>query len=345
MDSGHLPTMESPERPESPESELTLLATDPDSDQLMVNAEVNVVPGSPTRDELMAELRHLELRQRHAALDQRLLDIEHNLEQIVGQIRRSAIRQNTPVAAQLLAEADAAARRSRRILDESRRAMEMVDVQIPRLRQLIEAGAADTEVVPEDAVALVDQPMDHRHILDIPLPRESPPDRECVACLQNAPFDRTTTLECHHIHCDDCLTTNVRLALGSAPFTPARCCGVISTDLIVRKNILTEDEGNTYIHKLEELTNPKPKIYCFECGTVISAVDRKMRAAECQNCARKTCQQCKSKSHFGPCDAEKLKEARESDEYINQMAESKGWKRCPGCLNIIAKSGGCNHVV
>ncbi|RYP66875.1 hypothetical protein DL769_005907 [Monosporascus sp. CRB-8-3] len=168
--------------------------------------------------------------------------------------------------------------------------------------------------------------------------------KDCTACLDSFPPGDMVRLDCGHAHCLACLEANARSSLNTQPFTPAKCCRVIPTDSFRQLTALTEDEVKTYIAKVEELTSTQQKLYCFDCAAYIPSSSRKKRSGECERCGKKTCKACLEKSHFGPCDREKLTETRQGEENVYRLAESKGWKKCPNCLNIVQKGGGCNHM-
>ncbi|RYO90489.1 hypothetical protein DL762_002624 [Monosporascus cannonballus] len=171
-----------------------------------------------------------------------------------------------------------------------------------------------------------------------------PAKADCTACLDSFPPRDMVRLDCGHAHCPACLEANARSSLNTQPFTPAKCCRVIPTDSFRHLPALTEDEVKTYIAKVEELTSTQQKLYCFDCAAFIPSSSRKKRSGECERCGKKTCKACLGKSHFGPCDREKLTETRKGEENVYRLAESKGWKKCPNCLNIVQKGGGCNHM-
>ncbi|KAI0553482.1 hypothetical protein F4679DRAFT_599648 [Xylaria curta] len=95
---------------------------------------------------------------------------------------------------------------------------------------------------------------------------------------------------------------------------------------------------------MEELTNPRIKLYCWGCAAYIPNSRRTKRIGDCSACGKRTCKTCRAKSHFGACDKTKIQADGEAENNVYLLAESNGWKRCPNCLNLIQKSGGCNHM-
>ncbi|KAI8628215.1 hypothetical protein F5Y19DRAFT_145224 [Xylariaceae sp. FL1651] len=168
----------------------------------------------------------------------------------------------------------------------------------------------------------------------------------CVVCEDEFLRKNLYRTMCNHWHCIKCLKANAFVALTSNPFTPAKCCQVIPTESLHQIGALSTDEFKQYEAKMEELTNPRRKLYCWgeDCGAFIPLDNRKRRVGECAKCERRTCKVCRAKSHFGACDKAKLLEVKEGEEEIYRLAEAKGWKRCPNCLNMVQKDGGCNHM-
>ncbi|KAI0593462.1 hypothetical protein F4775DRAFT_586794 [Biscogniauxia sp. FL1348] len=173
-----------------------------------------------------------------------------------------------------------------------------------------------------------------------------PANVECTICLDSFPASSIKRLTCGHSHCHGCIKLNARVALDSTPFSPAKCCHVIPRELLQRAEAFTDDEAKRYSNRMEELTNPHYKLYCWVsgCGAFIPAANQKKRVGECTECGKRTCKVCRQKSHFGACDQGKLQEQQNSEDLVYKLAENKGWKRCPNCLNIVQKHGGCNHM-
>lgn len=168
----------------------------------------------------------------------------------------------------------------------------------------------------------------------------------CQLCGEPAAKVATILLDCGHRHCTECLRRNATIALATNPFRPAKCCHVIPKETLERARALQAAELTSYDHKMEELTNPHRRIYCSnpDCGLFIPSANHGRRAAHCPNCGKRTCMSCDQKSHWGPCSRKLLRERRESENAVLKLAESKGWKRCPSCLNIVQKSEGCNNM-
>ncbi|KAJ2986828.1 hypothetical protein NUW58_g4845 [Xylaria curta] len=167
----------------------------------------------------------------------------------------------------------------------------------------------------------------------------------CAICGEKSRMGELYNSVCGHRHCIDCLKANARVAFASNPFAPAKCCHVLPPEVLYKFGALTEDELKQYTTKMEELANPHTKLYCWSCSAYVPYNRRTKRVGDCEQCGKRTCKSCQAKSHFGACDRAKLEANREAEERIYHLAKMKGWKRCPNCLNMVQKSGGCNHML
>ncbi|KAJ1333182.1 E3 ubiquitin-protein ligase RNF144 [Microdochium nivale] len=111
--------------------------------------------------------------------------------------------------------------------------------------------------------------------------------------------------------------------------------------------IFTQAEIDEYRNRLEEMTNPKAKLYCHntECGIYIPNTNHGPRVGTCTKCNLKTCKVCHHKSHFGKCDSNHLDSEIRENESLLRLAESRGWKKCPNCSNLVQKNGGCDELL
>ncbi|KAI3341807.1 hypothetical protein F4824DRAFT_513614 [Ustulina deusta] len=160
----------------------------------------------------------------------------------------------------------------------------------------------------------------------------------CIVCEEQFPRNELLFLRCGHWHCRDCLKHNVRVALASYPFNPAKCCLVIPRETLRQLGALSGEDDARYANKMEELTSVQGKMHCWDCGAFIPPTNRKRRMGECPQCPKKTCKACLAKSHWGPCDKTKLESSRVAEEKLYHLAAQKGWKRCPNCLAMVQKS-------
>ncbi|KAI1271941.1 hypothetical protein F5Y07DRAFT_413086 [Xylaria sp. FL0933] len=170
---------------------------------------------------------------------------------------------------------------------------------------------------------------------------------ECLVCEEQSKPENLYHLPCTHWHCQGCLRENFRLSLASNPFRPAKCCVTIPGEVLRKYGVANNEESLRYKQKIEELTNPRSKLYCWgsDCGAFIPSADRTKLVGVCTQCGRKTCKTCQAKAHFGPCDKARLQSVRESEDTLYMLIEQKGWKKCPNCTSIVQKIGGCDHMM
>ncbi|OIW28831.1 hypothetical protein CONLIGDRAFT_393268 [Coniochaeta ligniaria NRRL 30616] len=181
-----------------------------------------------------------------------------------------------------------------------------------------------------------------------------PPEVHCIICqcpcIPGSDSGKLyKLLGCNHQHCGRCLTFNFNMAIRAKPFAPARCCSLTpSIDPETLKAGVEPAEVKkhmeTYIAKLDE-HNCKDKLFCHvkTCSAHIPMSRRSHRVGTCPNCACKTCKKCKSKSHWGACSAEKLKDL-EGDKQLLALAQSRNWKQCPDCSAVVERMDGCPHM-
>ncbi|KAF2968553.1 hypothetical protein GQX73_g5049 [Xylaria multiplex] len=103
----------------------------------------------------------------------------------------------------------------------------------------------------------------------------------CIVCQEKFNFRDLCLIMCGHPHCKDCLRRNASLALASNPFNPAKCCRVIPKESLHQFGALTHQELEQYSAKIEELTTPRGRLYCWACRAFIPAANRKKRVGEC----------------------------------------------------------------
>ncbi|KAI0100628.1 hypothetical protein GGR51DRAFT_347259 [Nemania sp. FL0031] len=178
------------------------------------------------------------------------------------------------------------------------------------------------------------------------LPQGPPPGPPtCSICGEIS--SNLQNVGCDHLHCNNCIAANVRASLNpNDVFAPAKCCRVIPHEILVRAGTLSDDELTKYSDQMEELTSPHGRLYCWgpDCGAYILNANRTKRIGKCTKCARRTCIACLRKSHFGACDKTQMDAERETDDAVFRLAKSRGWKRCPNCLTLVQRNGGCNSI-
>ncbi|KAL7627765.1 hypothetical protein AAE478_001960 [Parahypoxylon ruwenzoriense] len=170
---------------------------------------------------------------------------------------------------------------------------------------------------------------------------------KCDICSEMVPYGFLRKLVCEHIHCIRCLTDNVKVALKTDPFAPAKCCMVIPIEILSGRDVLTAFDFDEYKRKMDEYSGPITGLHCYDpaCRFPIPEKNIAGRVGKCTKCAKNTCTACFQKSHFEPCNPDVIRALAWQQEQIRQMAKAQGWKYCPHCGQLIEKTGGCNHVI
>ncbi|KAI1093002.1 hypothetical protein F5B19DRAFT_170892 [Rostrohypoxylon terebratum] len=169
----------------------------------------------------------------------------------------------------------------------------------------------------------------------------------CSVCSDDVPEVESALLECGHIHCTNCVTSNAHDSLHFKPFMPAKCCKVILVEVLVSCKVFSKNEMLKYVDLVEEHTTPGPKLYCYDtnCNAFIPSDQHRLRVGECLECGKNTCKSCGKKSHFAACDPEHLHAAQDNEALIKKLASDRGWRQCPNCDTLIEKNEGCGHML
>lgn len=180
--------------------------------------------------------------------------------------------------------------------------------------------------------------------IDEELLQTAPRSRKCNACLENV--KKYVRFSCRHRYCPDCIETMIKFALEFKPFQPVKCCGVVPLEDFRDVKSVGAEEMKQYENMVEEATHPASTLYCWDkgCNQYIPVANRKRRTGQCDACQKKTCKSCRGKSHFGPCNPDVVQQVQDETSKVLQLGESKKWKLCPNCRQMIQKNGGCNHV-
>ena len=160
----------------------------------------------------------------------------------------------------------------------------------------------------------------------------------CVVCEDE--FDKVHRWQapCKQYYCIDHLNTLFQHSLADSTLYPPSCCKQ-NIPFEAVKNLLDKDLSKRFADRKEELDDQKP-IYCCvsKCSTYIGQSNKVGMTAICSRCWLRTCISCKHAAHEGDC---------EEDEDTTQMldiAQKKGWRRCPQCERMVELRTGCNHM-
>ena len=176
----------------------------------------------------------------------------------------------------------------------------------------------------------------------VPEPVQAPPRvlrYSCNgACVESYTADGCIQGPCGDHYCHGCVNELFSLAIKDKSAYPPRCCRQIIPFEDV-KDVLAPTLAKEFASKKPELDDPKP-VYCHvpTCSTYVGEGDKQYNVGICPGCKKETCVLCKNANHSGDCEGNKA-----LDE-TKKLADSQGWKQCPGCGRIVELGVGCNHM-
>ncbi|KAK6338097.1 hypothetical protein TWF696_001568 [Orbilia brochopaga] len=156
----------------------------------------------------------------------------------------------------------------------------------------------------------------------------------CHICCEEIPRYQEVRLRCGHLHCLSCLQQNFDRAAKIE--RPAQCCNVI--DVSFALSALDETTLRKYL-TAEQRFKSKTFIPCYRCQAILLDGSIHDGGAFCLDCKDVTCLQCHQKMHGGPCRELELVAG------LANLAENENWAVCYRCKYIVAKNGGCNHII
>ena len=189
---------------------------------------------------------------------------------------------------------------------------------------------------------------DHKAMLDVIEPKESPDSLTCSICAED--FDGGDTVACNgdeiHFFCKPCLSSYCTLTLESGPIQSITCAipnckALFATPDI--KSVLSEYDVLRIEHREDSrdrrvAMSAKAMLHC-ECGVVAIVTDEDMGDGRITcpgiGCGRRFCAKCGNEDHG----KESCPPPAETVQWLD-----KNSKQCPNCSNRIEKNGGCDHM-
>ncbi|KAF8519007.1 hypothetical protein BU17DRAFT_76032 [Hysterangium stoloniferum] len=161
----------------------------------------------------------------------------------------------------------------------------------------------------------------------------------CVVC--DDPADSTDlVVPCGHVYDIQCAVELFEHASKDESLMPPRCCrleipvGLVAPHLSAKSRAL-------FLEKLREHQTPN-RLYCPDptCSRFIGSADEAEGRHVCSSCGIQVCAMCKKRAHprYVPCETD-----TDAQELI-ALGETSGWKRCPGCHQMVELSYGCYHM-
>ncbi|KAL3460540.1 hypothetical protein BJX64DRAFT_182843 [Aspergillus heterothallicus] len=176
----------------------------------------------------------------------------------------------------------------------------------------------------------------------------------CIICHEQKQPAEMTELSCRHRHCVDCVRTWAGLYISGQITYPNFCCKQFEPAKSVILS-LPEPQRQEFIDKAEECHLPSHRRwYCPEpsCARWIRPGDMVVtgtafsRSFVCPYCKADICARCRGRGHPGDCPTDEGRKA------LLKLANTKGWKQCGRCGNLVdpvgedgKPIGGCMHVV
>lgn len=160
---------------------------------------------------------------------------------------------------------------------------------------------------------------------------------------------------CSHVFCNDCIrkyvATKIQDNIAMVKCPEFKCSGTLEAQFcqsIIPKEVFERWESAL----CESLIMGSQKFYCpfKDCSALMvdDGGDGTVTQAECPNCCRLFCAQCKVAWHVGVKCSEffmlRSDERSNEDLLVMEMARNKKWRRCPKCKIFVEKVSGCVHI-
>jgi IBR domain. len=173
---------------------------------------------------------------------------------------------------------------------------------------------------------------------------------ECNICVESAnPNSYIQLQQCHHVHCPNCLESQITIALNdhtpigllcshmtgnrrcNSPFTPADITAITEND----QEVINALQGMVIDPNLRQCPTPNCTQRFMHSNNI--------QTIQCAQCNVSYCSECRhNHPAIVPC---VLAEAFYNPNAAANIALiNRSTKPCPGCQFNIEKNGGCNHV-
>ncbi|KAI9686337.1 MAG: hypothetical protein M1822_003682 [Bathelium mastoideum] len=175
--------------------------------------------------------------------------------------------------------------------------------------------------------------------------------RQCLACMEDADMDDMIELACMHWYCrqdiqskssvplEQGLTTTGAFEAALRARQPFECCNQ-AVPIRLYANAPRDFRPQYERMQLERAT-PNP-LYCANqrCGQFIPPTFHQgPDEAMCDQCDRITCRLCRNTAH-----GNNVCPQDEGARQVEWLANDRGWRRCPGCGEMVERDYGCNHM-
>ena len=182
-----------------------------------------------------------------------------------------------------------------------------------------------------------------------PLPSPNLLDVQCQACRED--LRKPIFISCGHAYCQECLNRLFRIGTSNRASWPPKCCGGnLGIEIEGIQTHLDEDILIRYVTVSEEYGDRNP-IYCANkrCSHYFEQTrisNKQGKFIQCSECDTQTCTECKQNSteHIGlnQTTCKEIQDLMTAED--QKLANSKRWKQCPGCRNLVERIDGCSHM-
>lgn len=182
----------------------------------------------------------------------------------------------------------------------------------------------------------------------------------CDICVEPKPLNESFNIEgCTHFYCTECVikyvvsklhdnVTRICCPVSKCPglLKLEYCCGILPPEVFERW-------GNALC---ESVILGFEKFYCpfKDCSALLindggeGEGEVMVTQSECPYCNRLFCAQCEVPWHSG-IDCAQFQnfdkdERQKEGIMLMELADKKGWKRCPKCRFYVARRSGCDHL-
>ncbi|KIV85725.1 hypothetical protein PV11_01386 [Exophiala sideris] len=169
----------------------------------------------------------------------------------------------------------------------------------------------------------------------------------CQLCFDTP--DTLIALTCGHTYCKQCLNRLFKTGTANPRSFPPKCCKDRPIELTAVQVYLDDDVFRRYNDVYSEFSDGN-RLYCANkcCGSYIrqSRTFRIGRSIMCGGCGTYTCVDCKQVRDEHVIQ-DGLLQCTRPEQLMSaadrKLANTRGWKQCPGCKNLIEKTEGCDH--
>lgn len=186
----------------------------------------------------------------------------------------------------------------------------------------------------------------------------------CVICYEGITVDKMFSVHgCFHRFCFSCMKQHVEVKLleGKTATCPSEgcksqvkmdCCAKFLDPKLVEVMIQRKKEGSISVSDKVYCPNPKcselmAKAEVLEYTKQFFVGTEQSAARKCMKCGLFFCMQCKVPWHYKvTCEdfSKSKRYQKDGDGMLKSLAQSKRWRQCIKCNNMVELASGCYHI-